>query len=78
MNTARVLGGDEVHLARLQRPDVEEHRLVEMPPHHLATAFLPEGIELGENVDFGYVTVPEHHAHPEGPVIQIEAIGSSL
>ena len=24
---------------------------------------LPEGIELGENVDFGYVTVPERHAH---------------
>jgi len=34
-------------------------------------AKLPEGIELGENVDFGYVTVPERHAHPEGPVIQI-------
>jgi pimeloyl-ACP methyl ester carboxylesterase len=32
---------------------------------------LPPGIELGDNVEFGYVTVPEHHAHPEGPVIQI-------
>jgi pimeloyl-ACP methyl ester carboxylesterase len=32
---------------------------------------LPEGIELGDNVDFGYVTVPERHAHPEGPVIQL-------
>ncbi len=32
---------------------------------------LPPGIELGDNVEFGYVTVPERHAHPEGPVIQI-------
>ena len=32
---------------------------------------LPSGIELGDNVAFGYVTVPERHAHPEGPVLQI-------
>ena len=32
---------------------------------------LPPGIELGDNVEFGYVTVPERHAHPEGPVIRI-------
>lgn len=32
---------------------------------------LPPGIELGDNVEFGYVTVPERHARPEGPVIQL-------
>ena len=32
---------------------------------------LPPGLKLGDNVEFGYVTVPERHAHPEGPVIQI-------
>jgi pimeloyl-ACP methyl ester carboxylesterase len=32
---------------------------------------LPPSMELGDNVDFGYVSVPENHAHPEGPVIEI-------
>ena len=39
---------------------------------------LPTGVELGDNAEFGYVTVPERHAHPEGPVIQIAARGTLL
>jgi pimeloyl-ACP methyl ester carboxylesterase len=32
---------------------------------------LPSGLELGDNFEFGYVTVPELHAHPEGPTLDI-------
>lgn len=35
---------------------------------------LPEGVTEGEDFIFGYVTVPEQHANPEGPVIQL-AVG---
>ena len=32
---------------------------------------LPEGSGLGDAFEFGYVTVPEQHARPGGPVIQV-------
>jgi len=32
---------------------------------------LPEGNDLGNRFEFGYVTVPEQHARPGGPVIQL-------
>lgn len=32
---------------------------------------LPEGSDLGNDLEFGYVTVPEQHAKPGGPVIQV-------
>lgn len=32
---------------------------------------LPEGSALGSGFEFGYVTVPEQHARPGGPVIQL-------
>ena len=32
---------------------------------------LPEGSDLGNRFEFGYVTVPEQHARPGGPVIQL-------
>lgn len=32
---------------------------------------LPEGVTEGENFRFGYVTVPELHAHPGGKTIQL-------
>ncbi len=32
---------------------------------------LPEGSDLGSGCEFGYVTVPEQHAEPGGPVIQV-------
>jgi len=32
---------------------------------------LPEGVVLGSNVEFGYVTVPERHANPTGPTIAL-------
>ena len=32
---------------------------------------LPEGVTEGKNFRFGYVTVPEFHAHPEGKNIQL-------
>ena len=32
---------------------------------------LPEGIELPEGFEFGYVMVPEVHAQPAGPTIEI-------
>jgi len=35
---------------------------------------LPKSVIDGKDFIFGYVTVPEQHAHPEGPAIQI-AVG---
>jgi pimeloyl-ACP methyl ester carboxylesterase len=32
---------------------------------------LPAGSDLSEKLDFGYVSVPEEHAKPDGPVIQV-------
>lgn len=32
---------------------------------------LPEGLILGENFKFGYVTVPEFHNHPNGKTIEV-------
>jgi pimeloyl-ACP methyl ester carboxylesterase len=32
---------------------------------------LPDGVTEGENFRFGYVTVPELHAHPDGKTIQL-------
>jgi len=32
---------------------------------------LPKGSDLGSGFEFGYITVPEQHAKPEGPVIQL-------
>ncbi|MGQ7868092.1 alpha/beta fold hydrolase [Sunxiuqinia sp. sy24] len=32
---------------------------------------LPEGLELGENFRFGYVTVPEFHNNPNGKTIEV-------
>lgn len=32
---------------------------------------LPEGLHLGPDVDFGFVTVPERHADPNGRVIEV-------
>lgn len=32
---------------------------------------LPEGSDLGNRFEFGYVTVPEQHTKPGGPVIQV-------
>jgi len=32
---------------------------------------VPEGLVLGQNFKFGYVTVPERHAHPAGKTIEL-------
>ncbi len=32
---------------------------------------LPKGSDLGDRLEFGYITVPERHATPGGPVIQL-------
>ena len=32
---------------------------------------LPEGSDLGNRLEFGYITVPEQHTKPGGPVIQL-------
>jgi pimeloyl-ACP methyl ester carboxylesterase len=32
---------------------------------------LPKGSDLGDRLEFGYIAVPERHARPEGPVIQL-------
>jgi pimeloyl-ACP methyl ester carboxylesterase len=32
---------------------------------------LPEGSDLGNRLEYGYITIPEQHARPGGPVIQL-------
>jgi pimeloyl-ACP methyl ester carboxylesterase len=51
--------------AAVPNPDIGKFELAACPVD------LPEGSDLGSGFEFGYVTVPEQHAKPGGPAIQL-------